>query len=257
MGQNFLVDEGVAAKIADAAHIGPDETVIEIGPGGGVLTAELLARAGRVIAIELDRRLCEGLKTSFAGSSNLELVPGDALKYPYEGLECRVKVVSNLPYYISTPIITRLISARANVALMVLMLQSEVAARVAAPPGGRDYGYLSVMVQLYCEAKRLFDVPGAAFSPVPKVDSAVIRLTVLGSPRADCRDYAFFERVVSAAFSLRRKTLKNALRASNLFSEEGMASLADSGIDPARRAETLSVAEFARLADFLFEFRKG
>ncbi len=257
LGQNFLTDEHAAGKIIEAAGLTRDDTVVEIGPGHGALTGELATRAGRVIAIELDPRLHEELSRELAGTPNIELVLGDALKYEYESLPGKVKVVANLPYYISTPILTRLIKARANISSMVLMLQKEVAERITAPPGGKDYGYLSVMVQLHTVPEKLFKVSRTSFSPMPNVDSSVVRLTVRERPAAQCRDYGLFERVVSAAFSLRRKTLKNALKASDLFTEEGIARLAESGIDPIRRAETLSVEEFAKLADFLFEFRKS
>jgi len=256
LGQNFLVDENAAWKIIDAADIKPDDTVVEIGPGHGVLTEKLAERAGRVIAIELDGRLYESLRREFAEKQNVEVVLADALKYDYEAIGAGVKVVANLPYYISTPILSRLIKARTNIRLMVLMLQKEVAERITAQPGGKDYGYLSVMVQLYTEPRAMFDVSRESFKPVPKVDSSVVRLAVREAPAAACRDYSLFERVVSASFSLRRKTLKNALKASDLFTDEGLAGLSDSGIDPIRRAETLTVPEFARLTDFLFEFRK-
>lgn len=256
LGQNFLVDESVCDRILDAAEVGPSDTVVEIGPGHGVLTRSLVQAAGRVIAIELDERLFHKLRRELGGHGNLDIIQGDALRFPYEELPGPVKVVANLPYYISTPIITRLIAARGTVSRMVLMLQKEVVERIAAPPGGKDYGYLSVMVQLYAEAESLFVVPAESFDPVPKVDSAVARLIVRAAPAATCRDYALFERVVSASFSQRRKTLKNSLKAANQFTDEGIAALADSGIDPIRRAETLSVAEFAALTEFLFEFKR-
>jgi 16S rRNA (adenine1518-N6/adenine1519-N6)-dimethyltransferase len=254
LGQNFLVDPHAAAMILDAAGLTKDDTVVEIGPGHGVLTGGLAERAGKVIAVELDGRLIAKLRRELAGRGNLEIVHADALKYPFDRLPGRVKVVANLPYYISTPIITKLVSARSNISLMVLMLQKEVAERISAPPGGKVYGYLSVMVQLHCEAETLFTVPASSFDPAPKVESAVLRLAVREAPAAKCRDYRLFERVVSAAFSQRRKTLANSLRSSGLFSPEGIARLKGSGIDPTRRAETLSVSEYAALTDFLADF---
>jgi len=255
LGQNFLVDEDVAARIVDAAHVGPEDTVVEIGPGRGAMTRDLAKRAGRFIAIELDERLYDSLKENLSDLPGAEVVLADALKYPYEDLPGRVKVVANLPYYISTPIITRLIEARAKVALMVLMLQKEVAERITAPPGGKEYGYLSVMVQLYADADVLFKVPPDAFRPVPKVDSAVVSLKMYDKPAVTCRDYAFFERVVSAAFSKRRKTLRNSLKGVLPVTDDSIGRMNECGIDPIRRAETLSVAEFGALTDFLFEFR--
>lgn len=255
LGQNFLVDEGVIARIVAAAGLGPSDTALEIGPGTGAMTRALAEAAGQVIAIELDERLVKRLKRDLKDLDNLDLIHGDALKFPYEDLPGKVKVIANLPYYISTPIIARLIEAREKITMMLLMLQKEVAARITAPPGGKEYGYISVMVQLYAETRVLFDVPKGAFSPVPKVDSSVVRLDVREKPSVSVQDYAFFEEIVSAAFSQRRKTLRNALRNSRLLTDEGVGALAGSGIDPGRRAETLSVAEFGKLADFLFEFR--
>ena len=254
LGQNFLTDMNTVAMIAEAADIRPEDNVLEIGPGLGVLTHVLAERAGHVTAIELDERLFHKLNRDLH-YKNLEIILGDALKFPYEKLEGKVKVVANLPYYISTPLITRLLAARDNVSMMVLMLQKEVAERLTAPPGGKEYGYMTVMVRLYAEARMLFTVSKEAFDPVPKVDSAVIRLDVRDLPAAPCRDYALFEKVVSAAFSQRRKTLRNTLKGSGLFTPEGIAAFEESGIDPGRRAETLSVTEFAQLTDFLAGFR--
>lgn len=254
LGQNFLVDGHVAQRIIEEAGITRDDTVVEIGPGHGVLTRGLAERAGRVVAVELDERLIEGLRAEHAELSNLEILHADALKFDFGGLGGPLTVVANLPYYISTPILTRLVSFRTKIRLMVLMLQKEVAVRIAAPPGGREYGYLSVMVQLYTEPELLFTVKPGSFKPAPKVDSAVVRLTVLNKPAAPCRDYARLEQLVSAAFSQRRKTLKNALRSSGLFSDEAIEAMGSTGIDPSRRAETLTVAEFAALSDFLFDF---
>lgn len=254
LGQNFLVDAGAASMIIDAARLTKDDAVVEIGPGHGVLTRGLAERAGSVTAVELDDRLYAKLVREMAGVPNLEIVLGDALKFSFDQLPGRVKVVANLPYYISTPIITRLIDARDRVSLMVLMLQKEVAERISAPPGGKQYGYLSVMVQLYARAETLFTVPASSFYPAPKVDSAVLRLELLEEPAAHCRDYALFEKVVSAAFSQRRKTLANSLKSSGIVNPDAIPRIKDTGIDPTRRAETLSVAEFAVLTDFLFEF---
>lgn len=256
LGQNFLTDMNTVAMIAEAADIRPDDNVLEIGPGLGVLTHVLAERAGHVTAIELDERLFHKLNREL-DYPNLDVILGDALRFPYEQLEGKFKVVANLPYYISTPLVSRLIDARENISTMVLMLQKEVAERLTAPPGGKEYGYLTVMVRLYADAKMLFTVSKEAFDPVPKVDSAVIRLDVRETPAAPCSDYVLFEKVVSAAFSQRRKTLRNTLKGSGMFTPEGLATLENSGIDPGRRAETLSVAEFAQLTDFLAGFRSN
>jgi 16S rRNA (adenine1518-N6/adenine1519-N6)-dimethyltransferase len=259
LGQNFLVDENIISRIIQAAQITKDDTVIEIGPGMGAMTKDLAVAAGRVIAIELDERLFRKLKAELKDADNLDLILGDALTFPYESLPGPVKVAANLPYYISTPIITRLIDARENISAMVLMLQKEVAQRITAKPGGKEYGYLSVMVQLWTEAVNLFDVPKEAFTPVPKVDSAVVRLKVRGAPAVRVPDLVFFEKVVSAAFSQRRKTLRNSLKNSGVTEpsrfDAAMELALKSGIDPMRRAETLSLSEFATLAGILFENR--
>ena len=154
LGQNFLVDENIISRIVQAASVTKDDTVIEIGPGAGAMTKDLADAAGKVIAIELDERLFRKLKAELKDTENLDLVLGDALTFPYESLPGKVKVVANLPYYISTPIITRLIEAREKISEMVLMLQKEVAQRITASPGGKEYGYLSVMVQLWTEARK-------------------------------------------------------------------------------------------------------
>lgn len=254
LGQNFLVDPNAAGMIIDAAMLTKSDRVVEIGPGHGVLTGQLAARAGSVTAIELDVRLYDKLRAEFGGLCNLDIVHADALKFEYDSLPDTVKVVANLPYYISTPIITRLIGARERISLMVLMLQREVAERISAGPGGKEYGYLSVMVQLYAKAETLFTVPASSFNPPPKVESAVLRLTLLPEPAAACKDYALFEKVVSAAFSQRRKTLANSLRSSGLFGPEAIAALKETGFDTTRRAETLSVAEFASITGVLAGF---
>jgi len=254
LGQNFLVDDGVADDIVTAASVGSDDHVVEIGPGLGVLTARLAGAVSRVTAVEIDPRLVKKLRHELRLSDSVEVVEADALKFDFAGIGGPVKVVANLPYYISTPIISRLVDARATVRTAVLMLQKEVAERITADPGGKDYGYLSVMVQVYMKAEYLFTVPNTAFDPVPKVDSAVVRLSALDAPAAPCKDYRYFERVVSAAFSQRRKTLRNTLKSSRVAPVEAVERISECGIDPVRRAETLSVAEFAALTDFLFEF---
>ena len=255
LGQNFLIDKSVVSRIVEAAKVGPEDFVVEIGPGTGVMTRELVKKAGRVMAIEVDDRLIRGLRREFADSENVEIIHEDALKFDFGRLGEKAKVIANLPYYISTPIISRLIAARENVSLMLLMLQKEVAERITAPPGGKEYGYLSVMVQLYAEGRTLFTVPPGAFLPVPKVESAVVLLRVLDEPAAQCRDFAMFERVVSAAFSQRRKTLRNTLKASRLVTPEAIETAGEkAGIDLVRRGETLSIAEFARLTDALADF---
>ncbi len=251
LGQNFLKDPHYIHKIVSAARLETGDKVLEIGPGLGHLTRALSASAGNVLAIELDERLIPRLREEFGGSRNVEVVQADALAYPYESLPGTWKVVANLPYYISTAVLQVLIAHRDKFVSLTLMLQKEVADRIASPPGGKEYGYLSVLVQLYTEPRIEFTVPAGAFTPRPDVDSAVVSLLVRGGPAIPVQDQGFFLRVVKAAFSQRRKTLKNALRQLDLPREKFDAAPEKTGIDLGRRAETLSVEEFGRLADFL------
>jgi len=251
LGQNFLTDPHYLGKIVYAAKVGPDDQVVEIGPGLGHLTRELAARAGRLVVIELDDRLIAGLRGEFASRQQVEIVHGDALAFDYGSLTGRWKVVANLPYYISTPLIQRLIACRGRFSLLTLMVQKEVAERLAAPPGGKEYGFLSVLVQYSAAARIEFVVPAGAFSPRPKVDSAVVTLVLRERPQYPVSDEALFLRVIKAAFSLRRKTLRNSLQPL-AFSRDVLAdAAAAAGIDLGRRAETLSVAEFGMLSDCL------
>ncbi len=251
LGQNFLKDPHYLGRIVDAARVGPDDQVLEIGPGLGHLTAVLAQRAGKVLAVEVDDRLIPHLQKEFEGLKNVELVHADALEYDYRALDGDWKVVANLPYYISTPIIQKLIEHRKKFVSFTLMLQKEVAERIAAPPGGKEYGYLSVLVQFYTVPRIEFKVPPGAFTPRPEVDSIVITLAVREQPAVQVRDERFFMRVVKAAFSQRRKTLRNALKQLEVPAERMAAVQEGTGIDLGRRAETLSVEEFGKLADFL------
>lgn len=251
LGQNFLTDPHYLRRIVETAGVGPDDQVLEIGPGLGHLTRELAARAGRVLALELDARLVPVLSREFAGRPAIRILEADALAYPYDELDGSWKVVANLPYYISTPLLQRFISFRRKFSSLTVMLQKEVAERIVAPPGGKDYGFLSVLVQYYTLPRTAFMVPAGAFTPRPKVDSAVVHLAVLPRPAAPAGDEAYFITVVKAAFSQRRKTLRNAL--GQLGLTRAALDLAErrSGIALSRRAETLTVADFSTLADLL------
>jgi 16S rRNA (adenine1518-N6/adenine1519-N6)-dimethyltransferase len=251
LGQNFLRDPNYLKKIVDAARVGPEDQVLEIGPGLGHLTRVLVSRARKVLALELDERLIPLLRKEFSMILNIEIVQADAIDYPYEALQDRWKVVANLPYNISTPIIQKLVACRDKFTTLTLMLQQEVAERVASLPGGKEYGYLSVLVQLYAEPRIEFMVPPSAFSPKPEVNSAVITLTIRDRPAVVVSDEIFFVRVVKAAFSQRRKTLRNALKQLNVPAEKMAMVLIKTGIDLSRRAETLTVKEFGLLADYL------
>lgn len=247
LGQNFLFDPSILRRIIEAANISNNDTVVEIGPGPGSLTKMLAASAKKVIAIELDYELYEKLKEEMGIFKNIELVHADALKYPYEKLE-PFKVVANIPYYITTPIIFRLIEARKNLKSMTLTIQKEVARRIAAKPNTKDYGVLSIAVQYYGESELKFIIPKGAFRPVPKVDSAVIHIGMLEKPRVIVADEKLFFRIVRTSFAQRRKTLSNSLKS---ISRDIKEILISAGIDPTRRAETLSIEEFARLSDNL------
>jgi 16S rRNA (adenine1518-N6/adenine1519-N6)-dimethyltransferase len=233
------------------------ETIIEIGPGQGALTGLLLESGARVIAIELDPELIPGLSRMFSGLENFLLVEADALKVDYCELIApgdSARVVANLPYYISTPILQRLIEHRRCLSEMTLMLQREVVERITAPPGGKEYGVLSALTQFYCETEKLFDVPPGAFRPAPQVYSSALRLRFRARPAAPVEDEALMIELTKTLFAQRRKTILNNLRAGRnrlgLTDESEIAGLLSScGLEAKRRAETLSVEEIARLAN--------
>jgi 16S rRNA (adenine1518-N6/adenine1519-N6)-dimethyltransferase len=258
-GQNFLVDRNVVDRIVATVAPRADETIVEIGSGQGALTARLLEAAGRVVAIEFDRELVPFLRTKFARAGNLHLIEADALTTDFRtamGPAQNARVVANLPYNIATAILQRLIEQRECVSEMVLMLQREVVDRITAEPGSPERGYLSVLVEAYCEAERLFDVPPQAFRPIPKVWSTVVRLRVRPLIAAEVKDEALLWQVVSAGFAQRRKTILNNLREApptiqELLKKRGGASivLCDAGIPPLRRAETFTLEEWAMLVN--------
>ena len=259
LGQNFLVDRGVADRIVNALGPRSDETIIEIGPGKGALTTPLLEQAGHVVAVEFDRNLGPALVEKFSGRDNFSLVQADALTTDFCAAilpATQARVVANLPYNISTAILQRLIDQRSCITEMVLMLQREVVDRITAPADSTERGYLSVIVEAYCEAEKLFDVGPGAFRPVPKVWSSVVRLRV--RPHEVQVDEQLFARIVSAGFAQRRKTILNNLRhapaaVQELIKPRGGASiiLCEANIQPQRRAETLTIAEWFRLTGLL------
>jgi 16S rRNA (adenine1518-N6/adenine1519-N6)-dimethyltransferase len=251
LGQHFLIDQNIVRKIVRLAELQPGETVVEIGPGRGILTEALVNAASLVIAIELDRSLCAHLRATLGHHPNFKLVEGDALTYDYAQVPSPFLVVANLPYYISTPLLFRLLGERTRIMRMVLMLQREVAARLAAAPGRKDYGALSIAAQFYCDVRQAFRVPPACFRPQPTVGSAVVVFTPLPAPRVPVQDESFYFKVVRAGFAHRRKALVNSLRDEGFDPEKTVVALEKAGIDPQRRAETLGIAEFAALADAL------
>ena len=255
LGQHFLHDPNIVRKIISQASLSSTETVLEIGPGRGILTRALAQAvpAGQVIAIELDRELYRALKASLADLSNVKLICADALTYPFESLPGPFKVVANLPYYIATVLLFRLLEVRRKISDMVLMLQREVAERMAAGVGGKTYSPLSIAVQFYTEPRLAFIVPRGCFKPPPKVDSAVVHLKVRMTPAVKVLDEAFFLKVVKGGFAHRRKALKNSLKDFGFEREVLEQASSVISLDLNRRAETLSLEEFARLSDILFE----
>ncbi|MEK6531973.1 MAG: 16S rRNA (adenine(1518)-N(6)/adenine(1519)-N(6))-dimethyltransferase RsmA [Deltaproteobacteria bacterium] len=259
LGQHFLVDKNILARIISTAQIGRGEHVLEIGPGGGNLTECLLNAGARVVAVEIDRGLCGHLRERFLGVENLEIIEGDALKMSFSGFAgdagSTMKVVSNLPYNISGPVIAKFLKERAAFSAMLLMLQKEVAERLVARPSTKEYGALTVLTRAYAEVKREFDVPPGAFRPAPKVTSTVVSIRVLPAPAVNIDDEAFFWFVVKGAFSHRRKTIINSLAGSIGLSKPQIASaLSDCAIAAQRRPETLALDEFGALAKALKGF---
>jgi 16S rRNA (adenine1518-N6/adenine1519-N6)-dimethyltransferase len=244
-GQNFLVDPHYVAKIVDAIDPRPGDNLVEIGPGLAALTGRLIERAGNIHAIEIDRDLASRLAADFP-PDKLALHVADALEFDYASLGPRLRVVGNLPYNISSPLLFRLGELGTQLRDLHVMLQREVIARMTAQPATADYGRLSVMLQVNFRVTRLFVVPAGAFQPVPKVESAIARLAPLGDARPRVDDPALFSRVVAAAFGQRRKTMRNAVSAIC-----DAAVLEAAGIDPGARGETLPVADFVRLANAL------
>lgn len=251
LGQNFLFDPSILRRIVEVSGIGPSDTVVEIGPGHGRLTRLLAERADKVIAIELDEELHSRAREEVEDCRNVTLVRGDALHYPYGRLG-PFKVVANIPYYLTTQLLFTLLESGKGPISMTLTLQKEVAERIVAGPGTKAYGVLSIAVQYRAKTTMAFTIPAGAFRPVPKVDSAVIHVVLHDTPPLTLRDERLFWRVVRGAFSQRRKTVSNALKALFPDIREHLVSL---GIEPTRRPGTLSIEEFAALADSLSEGR--
>lgn len=274
--QNFLTDERIADRIVTALELTKDDVVIEVGPGLGILTERLLDTGAKVLTIEIDRGFADILHKRFGGRDNFEIVNQDALKISYKELFCsrvgcahqkqvdknggqslsynddkRFKVVSNLPYNISTPIIFKFFEERECFSTLILMLQKEVADRIVSKPDTKEYGVLSIFVQLLADVKTEFQVPPSCFYPKPKVYSSVVRFDILQKPRVEIGDIIFFRKVVKAAFGHRRKTLLNALKSLKLSASHLRNAFELSGIDPKKRGETLSIKDFANLSNEL------
>jgi 16S rRNA (adenine1518-N6/adenine1519-N6)-dimethyltransferase len=250
LGQNFLIDPNIVRKIIAAAAVETGETVLEIGPGRGILTCGLCESADTVIALEVDPHLVGYLNETLA-CSNLDLRHADALRFAYDTLPDRTVVVANLPYYISTPLLFALLEGRDRILRMVLMLQAEVAERIVAAPNIDGYGILSVLTQYRADAKIAFRVSRHCFRPRPDVDSAIITLRTRPHPAVSPSTEALFVKIVRAAFAHRRKTLINSLRDEGFSSTQLTDAFTTTAINPSRRAETLSIDEFAALANAL------
>lgn len=257
LGQNFLTDKNIIDKIIDATEITDEDLVIEIGPGIGVLTAEAAQLAKKVTAVEIDRNLIPILRDTLQEFDNVEIVNEDVLKADLNAIiavaGCRkTKIIGNLPYYITTPIIMGLLESHVEADSITIMMQKEVADRIKAEPGTKAYGALSAAVQYYCTVTTVVTVPKEVFFPAPKVDSAVLRLDIRKEKPVELLDEPLFFRCIKAGFGQRRKTLSNSLSQLGDFTKEEIKTcLADTGIDEKRRAETLSLSEFAMIANYL------
>ncbi len=256
LGQNFLINESIIYDIVKKANVTKEDVVIEIGPGLGSLTKELINNAKKVIAIELDPNMIDILKSRFGIFDNFEVIYGDVLKIDLEELikgYDSVKVVANLPYYITTPIIMKLLEDRLKIKSITVMVQKEVGERICATYKDKEYGAITVSVQYYSEPQIIIDVPKENFLPAPEVDSCVIRLDMRKKPPVFLKDEKLFFRLVKGAFTQRRKTINNSLTCSGKSKEEIMAALDKLGIDSKLRAENLSIQQYADIANTLVE----
>ena len=261
LGQNFLTSQEVIDKITDAADV--SDGVLEIGPGFGVLTKSLAENAPKVVSVEIDSRLNEILEYTLSDFDNVKIINSDVLKTDLHRLireefgGKRISVAANLPYYITTPIITRLLEEKLDIKNIVVMVQKEVACRMQAKPSTKDYGAITLLCRYYTKPSIVTDVPAGLFVPPPKVDSAVLKLEILPEPSVKVLDEKTFFKTVKAAFSQRRKTLLNCLSASFPIPKEVLSQiLISADIEPSRRGETLDINEFGALSDKIFDYIK-
>ena len=263
LGQNFLIDEDVIAAIVDGSDVDEESLVIEIGPGTGVLTCPLAEQAGRVVAIELDERMIEPLRVKTFSYGNVEVIHGDILEVDLNEIIKReteeyglktVRVVGNLPYYITTPIIMKLLEMGTAADSITAMMQKEVGDRIAAEPGTKYSGAITYSVHYYSEVSKIVDAGRECFYPAPKVDSVVLRMDIRDEKAVSVEDEEFFFRCIKAGFTQRRKTLLNSMTTLGMYDKEQITgALERAGIDPSRRAESLSMEDFARLSQELRE----
>lgn len=264
LGQNFLTDKNIIDNIIEASNIGENDLVIEIGPGIGVITKEAAAKAGSVIAVEIDKNLIPILQETLADETNVKIINRDILKTNltavieeekknFPQMES-VRIIGNLPYYITTPIIMKLLEDGVPADSITVMMQKEVADRIKAAPGNKERGALSVAVQYYCQVVKVTDVPKEVFVPAPKVDSTVLRLDIRKEKPVELKDDKLFFKAVKSGFAQRRKTLLNSLASGTGLGKDKIGQiLEEAGIDPGRRAETLDIDEFAKIANGMFE----
>ncbi|MDH3585965.1 MAG: 16S rRNA (adenine(1518)-N(6)/adenine(1519)-N(6))-dimethyltransferase RsmA [Gammaproteobacteria bacterium] len=245
-GQHFLSDPGVIDAIVRAIDPRPGDTIVEIGPGHGAITEPLAKKAGKLHCVELDRDLAAALRHRFSGSANVTVHEADALKFDFCALGDSLRIVGNLPYNISTPLLFHLIGSRDCIADMYFMLQKEVVDRMTAAPGNKTYGRLGIMLGCHLGVEALFDVGPQCFDPPPAVTSAVVRLAPLGCDRPAIDDEKLLGRLVATAFSQRRKTVRNALK--SLLDETELRSL---GVDPGKRPESLTIPDYVSLANYV------
>ncbi|NLT95147.1 MAG: 16S rRNA (adenine(1518)-N(6)/adenine(1519)-N(6))-dimethyltransferase RsmA [Clostridia bacterium] len=257
-GQNFITDPGILKKIVSLGDISSNDVVVEIGPGAGTLTKAIAVQAGLVIAIEIDKDLLPILEENLAGCGNVRIIEGDALKINLDKLVEEIsgepktyKIIANLPYYITSPLVMHFLESGFKIKKIVIMVQKEVAERFTARPGTKDYGALTVILNLYTKPRIAFFVSRNVFTPKPDVDSAVVELEVREELPFEINNIDILRSLIKAAFNQRRKTLTNALKGLNIEKEQILKVLEDAGIDPQRRGETLSLEEFVRIANRL------
>jgi 16S rRNA (adenine1518-N6/adenine1519-N6)-dimethyltransferase len=256
LGQHFLVDPNILNKVVRTAQVGKGDVVLEVGPGLGQMTLALADRAKKVIAVEIDERLVTILRQKVEDHPNIEVIKSDILKVDFKHLFKKetvpIKVVANLPYQISTPLLFRFVESKETFSALNLMLQKEIAERMVASPGRKEYGPLSIFIQTFADVSIQFIIRPSAFFPAPKVESALVHMVWKEKPMIETDEEEWFKRVVKACFGYRRKTLINALKHSGLSLPESVESrMEEIGIDPRRRPETLTIQEFAKLAESL------
>jgi 16S rRNA (adenine1518-N6/adenine1519-N6)-dimethyltransferase len=255
LSQNFLINENAAKRIVESLNLKKNETVLEIGPGKGALTKHLIYKSRRVIGVEIDKRLCEFLKKRFSFYKNLEIINKDFLKIDFEKTispDKKIKVIGNLPYQITSPALALLLENKKRIKSAVLMVQKEVAQRICAQPGNKNWSPLSIGIQLYSDPDILFKLKPSSFKPAPKVESTVIKLVFLKKPKVKIEDEVFFPRLVKAAFSQRRKMILNSVSASLGWRKDlVLKALLHVGIDPTKRAEALTIEKLASFSSIL------